>query len=223
MQNGKAANFYEVLSLDCSKFVGPDEIKKAYRCKALKFHPDACPPSAKEESTKRFLELRMAYETLSDPISQEIYDHELSLVDVVGRTRHGMSCSMGNKAARTLQSGRAANFYEILSLDCSQFIGPEEIKKAYRCKALKFHPDACPPSAKEESTKRFLELRMAYETLSDPISRELYDHELSLLDVEGRKTHGMNCCTGNKVWERQITELNKRSRQKIERRNAMGM
>ena len=128
-----------------------------------------------------------------------------------------------HQAARTLQNGRAANFYEILSLDCSQFIGPEEIKKAYRCKALKFHPDACPPSAKEESTKRFLELRMAYETLSDPISRELYDHELSLLDVEGRKTHGMNCCTGNKVWERQITELNKRSRQKIERRNAMGM
>nr|XP_027120737.1 uncharacterized protein LOC113737756 [Coffea arabica] len=127
------------------------------------------------------------------------------------------------QAARTMQNGRAANFYEVLSLDCSKFVGPDEIKKAYRCKALKFHPDACPPSAKEESTKRFLELRMAYETLSDPISQQMYDHELSLVDVEGRTRHGMRFSMGNKVWERQITELNKLLRQKMEKRKIMGM
>ncbi|XP_027166515.1 chaperone protein dnaJ 20, chloroplastic-like [Coffea eugenioides] len=127
------------------------------------------------------------------------------------------------QAARTVQTGRAANFYEVLSLDCSKFVGLDEIKKAYRCKALKFHPDSCPPSEKEESTRRFLELRMAYETLSDPISRELYDHELSLVDVDGRTRHGMSCSMGSKVWERQIAELNKRSRQKMEKRKEMGM
>ncbi|XP_027120735.1 chaperone protein dnaJ 20, chloroplastic-like [Coffea arabica] len=127
------------------------------------------------------------------------------------------------QADRTMQNGRAANFYEVLSLDCSKSVGLDEIKKAYRCKALKFHPDACPPTEKEESTRRFLELRMAYETLSDPISRELYDLELSLAEADGRTRHGMSCSMGNKVWERQIAELNERSRKKMEKRKKMGM
>ncbi|XP_027118794.1 chaperone protein dnaJ 20, chloroplastic [Coffea arabica] len=127
------------------------------------------------------------------------------------------------QADRTLQNGRAANFYEVLSLDCSKSVGFNEIRKAYRCKALKLHPDACPPTEKEESTRRFLELRIAYETLSDPISRELYDLELSLVKVDGRTRHGMSRSMGNKVWERQIAELNKRSMQKMEKRKKMGI
>ncbi|XVE83186.1 hypothetical protein DITRI_Ditri16bG0067400 [Diplodiscus trichospermus] len=82
MQRGNT-NFYKVLSLD-SENVGLDEIKKAYRRMVLQYHPDVCPPSAKEESTKRFLELQMAYETLSDPVSRKVYDYELGLVDPIG-------------------------------------------------------------------------------------------------------------------------------------------
>ncbi|KAI3996368.1 hypothetical protein MKX01_026836 [Papaver californicum] len=74
-------NFYEVLSLDSSKNVGYEDIKKAYRRMALQYHPDICPdPSRKQESTRRFVELRKAYETLSDPASRYNYDHELGLL-----------------------------------------------------------------------------------------------------------------------------------------------
>ncbi|RZC85142.1 hypothetical protein C5167_007754 [Papaver somniferum] len=76
----RETNFYEVLSLDSSKNVGYEDIKKAYRRMALQYHPDICPdPSRKQESTERFVELRKAYETLSDPVSRYNYDHQLGL------------------------------------------------------------------------------------------------------------------------------------------------
>ncbi|KAE8665735.1 Slufate transporter 2,1 [Hibiscus syriacus] len=81
-ERGKSS-FYKVLSLD-SENVGLAEIKKAYRRMVLQYHPDVCSPSSKEESTQRFLELQTAYGTLSDPISRQIYDYELSLVNSIG-------------------------------------------------------------------------------------------------------------------------------------------
>ncbi|KAK8587640.1 hypothetical protein V6N13_086622 [Hibiscus sabdariffa] len=92
-----------------------------------------------------------------------------------------VSCRVGNFAAT--ESGKT-NFYKVLSLD-SEDVGLAEIKKAYRRMVLQYHPDICPPSAKEESTQRFLELQTAYETLSDPISRQMYDYELSLVNPIG--------------------------------------
>ncbi|KAL4352394.1 hypothetical protein GQ457_06G034910 [Hibiscus cannabinus] len=92
-----------------------------------------------------------------------------------------VSCRVGNFAAT--ERGKT-NFYKVLSLD-SEDVGLAEIKKAYRRMVLQYHPDICPPSAKEESTQRFLELQMAYETLSDPISRQMYDYELSLVNPIG--------------------------------------
>ncbi|KAI3981072.1 hypothetical protein MKX01_032212 [Papaver californicum] len=77
----RETNFYEVLSLDSSKDVGYEDIKKAYRRMALQCHPDIYPdPSRKQESTQRFVELRKAYETLSDPVSRYNYDYELGLL-----------------------------------------------------------------------------------------------------------------------------------------------
>ncbi|XP_027155210.1 chaperone protein dnaJ 20, chloroplastic-like [Coffea eugenioides] len=89
---------------------------------------------------------------------------------------------------------------------------------------MEYHPDACPLLMKEESTRRCIEIRMAYETLSDPISREIYDHELSLVGAEGRRRlHGRYNKDNaeefpGEVWERQLRELKKRSGQKMEKR-----
>ncbi|KAL4362581.1 hypothetical protein GQ457_04G034610 [Hibiscus cannabinus] len=101
-----------------------------------------------------------------------------------------VSCRVDNSA--TVER-RGNNFYKVLSLD-SENVGLAEIKKAYRRMVLQYHPDVCPPSVKEESTKRFLELQMAYETLSDPISRQLYDYELGLVNPIG---FGFGDCTTN--------------------------
>ncbi|TYG43989.1 hypothetical protein ES288_D11G062000v1 [Gossypium darwinii] len=91
-----------------------------------------------------------------------------------------ISCRVDNFAAT--ERGKT-NFYKVLSLD-SENVGLAEIKKAYRRMVLEYHPDVCPPSAREESTQRFLELQMAYETLSDPVSRQTYDYELGLVNPD---------------------------------------
>lgn len=71
------------------------------------------------------------------------------------------------------------NYYRLLSLD-SEKASFEEIKKAYRSMALRYHPDLCPLSKKDESTRMFVELHRAYETLSNPTLRRKYDSELGM-------------------------------------------
>lgn len=63
------------------------------------------------------------------------------------------------------------DYYEVLGVgrDASE----EDIKKAYRQMALKFHPDRNPGD--EEAPKRFKEAAEAYEVLSDPDKRQRYD------------------------------------------------
>jgi molecular chaperone DnaJ len=63
-------DYYEVLGIDRS--VSTDEIKKAYRKLAVKFHPDKNPGDKTAE--EKFKELGEAYEVLSDAQKRAIYD-----------------------------------------------------------------------------------------------------------------------------------------------------
>jgi len=63
-------DFYEVLGVN--KGAGDDEIKKAYRKVAKKYHPDLHPGDAEAEA--KFKEAGEAYEVLSDPQKRARYD-----------------------------------------------------------------------------------------------------------------------------------------------------
>ncbi len=66
----KKRDYYEVLEI--SKSASADEIKKAYRKQALKFHPDKNPGDKQAE--EKFKEAAEAYEVLREPQKRQRYD-----------------------------------------------------------------------------------------------------------------------------------------------------
>lgn len=63
------------------------------------------------------------------------------------------------------------DYYEILQV--SQNASDNDIKKAYKRLAMKYHPDRNPGD--EDAEARFKEIKEAYEVLSDPQKRQAYD------------------------------------------------
>jgi len=71
----------------------------------------------------------------------------------------------------------ATDLYEVLEIPMTA--SPEQIRKAYKKKALQTHPDRLPPGATPEnkatSEELFRKVNNAYEVLNDPQNRRLYD------------------------------------------------
>lgn len=65
----------------------------------------------------------------------------------------------------------AYEFYDIL--DVQRDVSPEELKRAYRKKAMEVHPDR--HGGDKEKEILFKEVNEAYATLSDPGKRAQYD------------------------------------------------
>lgn len=63
-------DYYEILSIQ--KDATQDEIKKAYRTLAKKYHPDLNPNDS--EAEQKFKDVNEAYEVLSDPEKRQRYD-----------------------------------------------------------------------------------------------------------------------------------------------------
>src|SRR5690606_37282042 len=76
-----------------------------------------------------------------------------------------------NLGVRVHRMPTQRDYYEILSVERNA--DGEEIKRAYRRLAMKYHPDRNPGDPEAEA--KFKEAAEAYEVLSDPARRQRYD------------------------------------------------
>ncbi|KAJ0975098.1 hypothetical protein J5N97_017063 [Dioscorea zingiberensis] len=125
----------------------------------------------------------------------------LSFNGVVLPTKEKFNTTISCKT-RSMYMPLKTNYYKVLSLE-SETASVDEIKKAYRRLARRYHPDVCPPSKKEESTRMFIQLQLAYETLLNPVLRRIHDSELSVTETELKSSKGR--------WQAQLHELRERS------------
>lgn len=84
------------------------------------------------------------------------------------------------------------DYYEILGLSRANKPSEDDIKKAYRREALKWHPDKNPDKV-DEAKLRFTQIAEAYETLSDDRKRQLYDR----FGKQGLRANGLGDRSAN--------------------------
>jgi len=85
-----------------------------------------------------------------------------------------------------LKQSKRKDYYKILGVD--RAAGDDEIKKAYKKRALATHPDrhaSATEAEKKEQENKFKELGEAYDVLSDTKKRSRYDNGHDLEDLDG--------------------------------------
>ena len=75
-----------------------------------------------------------------------------------------------------MRTTRRKTHYEILGV--KQTASPEDVKRAFRRRAMRHHPDRNPNDPKAHA--KFNRISEAYEVLSDPGRRQIYDLALTL-------------------------------------------
>ncbi|XP_050220263.1 chaperone protein dnaJ 20, chloroplastic-like [Mercurialis annua] len=129
------------------------------------------------------------------------------------------------KAAVTEAITTELSFYELLGIPESGNL--LEIKQAYKQLARKYHPDVSPPDRVQEYTQRFIQVQEAYETLSDPRRKAVYDRDMARglhLAFSARRTYQNDeemevSSDWKNRWEAQLSELKIRSMNKDSEEN----
>ncbi|XP_059303438.1 chaperone protein dnaJ 20, chloroplastic-like [Lycium ferocissimum] len=93
------------------------------------------------------------------------------------RTQNGSLRVYSKLNNNVIEISETKSFYELLGIP--ETVSLFEIKQAYKQQARKYHPDVSPPGRVEEYTERFIRVQEAYETLSDPKTRDMYDKHMS--------------------------------------------
>ncbi|HYY26652.1 MAG TPA: DnaJ domain-containing protein [Chthoniobacterales bacterium] len=104
-------NYYLILRLRPE--ASPDQIRSAYRRRALELHPDLT-----GSGSDQFLELQEAYDVLSDPVRRELYDREGEEIPIrrLDATRSRETIVPRKRRAEPLVTPRQAREFEDIAL-----------------------------------------------------------------------------------------------------------
>ena len=105
-----AEDYYKILGV--SRDASQEEIEKAYRKLARKYHPDMNPDD--QTAKKKFQQVQAAFDMLSDPQKREMYDRYGSSFETMG--------AGGPRGEPTWHAGPGFNF-SFEDLDFGQFFG----------------------------------------------------------------------------------------------------
>lgn len=91
------------------------------------------------------------------------------------------------EAQRLLKKSLRVDYYKLLGCIHGEHSSEKEIKTCYRKAALKWHPDrhsAASDEKKKEAEAKFKEIGDAYELLTDPQRKALYDQGYDREEIE---------------------------------------
>eukprot|EP00914_Ancora_sagittata_P033410 GHVO01067355.1.p1 GENE.GHVO01067355.1~~GHVO01067355.1.p1 ORF type:complete len:341 (+),score=55.30 GHVO01067355.1:296-1318(+) len=107
-----------------------------------------------------------------------------------------------SEAKLELKKSKRKDYYKLLGV--SKTATDDEIKKAYRKRALLHHPDrhaGATDEAKKNEEKKFKEIGEAYSILSDSKKKARYDNGHDLEDVGGHEGHGFHDIDPNMIFQ----------------------
>ncbi|MBI1183693.1 DnaJ domain-containing protein [bacterium] len=95
------------------------------------------------------------------------------------------------------------DYYDILNIDTTA--SERDIKVAFRKMAKKYHPDV---NDHQDAPEKFKKVYMAYEVLSDPFKKRLYDeiHQNAMAGESGANQSSFNYDAGFDEWEYRAAE-----------------
>ncbi|XP_077543529.1 dnaJ homolog subfamily C member 7-like isoform X3 [Haemaphysalis longicornis] len=136
--------------------------------------------SLNEDYQKAYLRRAKAYMDL------EMYEEAVRDYERIWRKDHTRENKrLLDQAKLELKKSKRKDYYKVLGIPKDATV--DDIKKAYRKRALLHHPDrhsSAPEDIKREQEKKFKELGEAYNILSDPKKRMRYDEGRDLDEMD---------------------------------------
>lgn len=171
-------DYYKILQVD--KNAKDDDLKKAYRKLAMKWHPDKNPNNKKEAEAK-FKQISEAYEVLSDSQKRAIYD-QYGEEGLKGQVPPPDAAAGGPGGATFFQTGEGPNVFRFNPRFSSSLFGDDIFSSFGEGRPMSTGPRKAPPV--ERTLPCSLEELYKGTTKKMKISREIADASGKTLPVE---------------------------------------
>ncbi|XP_055695415.1 dnaJ homolog subfamily C member 3 [Lutzomyia longipalpis] len=155
----------------CSCHVKEEQFTQAVtRCReALEIHKD---PTVLCDRAEAYIGTEMYDDAIRD------YQAAINIDEHLQRAKEGLE-----RAKRLQKQSERRDYYKILNV--KRTATKQEITKAYRKAAQKWHPDNFQGDEKKIAEKKFIDIAAAKEVLTDPEKRQQFDNGEDPLDPEG--------------------------------------